>query len=518
MIAAAASSPIRFAMGDWVVLFAYLGAMIALGCIVGRRARTTSDYLVASRRMPFWAAGLSLLATSLSAATFVGAPEASYTGNLTYLSQSIGSLLAAGVVAALFLPAFYRRNVTTVYELLERRMGVEGRLCASGMFLLGRVFASGARLFIASIPISLILFEDSEPQHLVLAILVIAVAATLYTMAGGIRAIIWTDTAQVVILLGAVIAAIVLLLQSFDAPLGEVFERLAQTPNDDGSTKLTLVDTRFDPSLPFTLWTAIIGMTLLNTAAMGTDQDLAQRLLTCSSWKKAAGAVLLSNVLGVAVVALFLFAGLLLWAHYHPLGAATAGAPPAQDVFIRYLLIEAPTGLRGLVIAGVAAAAMSSLDSALGAMSSATVWDFYKRARPGKSEMHYVRASRVAVVVWGAVLAGFACVCVWWQRESGEGLLEFALGVMTLAYGGLLGVFLTVLLTRRGNALSALVALGAGLVVSLSLQNLPTIGAWTLNEDWAVWSLGWRMTAATLIAFGLCALGTPRRRVGGEES
>lgn len=503
MTLAATTSTIRFAMTDWVVLFAYLGAMLALGVLVGRRTRTTDSYMLASRRMPFWAAGLSLLATALSAATFVGAPEASYGGNLTYLSQSIGSLLAAAVVAALFLPAFYRRNVTTVYELLETRMGVSGRLCASGMFILGRLFASGARLFIASIPISLILFGDSAPDHLVLAVIVIATAATLYTMAGGIRAIIWTDTAQIVILLGAVVAAIALLLRSLDAPLPELLDTLAQTPLDDGSTKLTLFDLRLDPSLPFTLWTAIIGMTLLNTAAMGTDQDLAQRLLTCSSWKKAAGAVLLSNLLGVAVVALFLFVGLLLWLHHQGAGEA----PPARDVFIQYLLAEAPAGVRGLVIAGVAAAAMSSLDSALGAMASTSVWDFYKRVKRNQTDAHYVFVSRLAVIAWGALLAAFACVCVWWQRASGEGLLEFALGVMTLAYGGLLGVFLTVLLTKRGNAISALGALAAGFIVSLSMQNAQWFG------DWPVWSLGWRMTAATAVAFGVCVIGTPRATV-----
>lgn len=498
-----------FSLGDWVTLCLYLAAMIALGVMVGRRQRTTDAYMRASRRMPFWAAGLSLLATSLSVATFVGAPEVSYGGNLSYLTQSIGSVLAAIIVSALFLPVFYRRNVTTVYELLEQRMGVAGRLSASLMFLMGRVFASGARLFIASIPISLVLFGDMDANHLMISIAIIAVAATAYTMAGGIRAIIWTDTAQVVILLGAVIAAIVLLLRALDMPVGAIFDSLAAAKTDDGSGKLTLIDTRLDPSLPFTLWTAIIGMTLLNTAALGTDQDLAQRMLTCASWTRAAMGMMLSAIVGVFVVSLFLIAGLLLWQHHQGAPTAVGQAAGDEGLLIRFLLAEAPVGVRGLVIAGVAAAAMSSLDSALGAMSSTTVWDFYKRLRPNQPEIHYVHATRLAVVIWGAVLGAFACVCVGWQQGSGEGLLEFSLGVMTLAYGGLLGVFLSVLLTKRGNHISAMLALASGFVAALLLQFPEWIGTGWQVDTWPRWTLAWRMTASTVVAFVVCQMGRP---------
>lgn len=507
-----------FSLGDWVTLCLYLAAMVALGVMVGRRQRTTDAYMRASRRMPFWAAGLSLLATSLSVATFVGAPEVSYGGNLSYLTQSIGSVLAAIIVSALFLPAFYRRNVTTVYELLEQRMGVAGRLSASFMFLMGRVFASGARLFIASIPISLVLFGDVDANHLMIAIAVIAAAATAYTMAGGIRAIIWTDTAQVIILLGAVVAAIVLLLRAIDMPVGEIMDSLVAAQAADGSGKLTLIDTRLDPSLPFTLWTAIIGMTLLNTAALGTDQDLAQRMLTCASWRRAAMGMMLSAIVGVFVVSLFLIAGLLLWQHHQSGPNEVGQAAGDEGLLIRFLLAEAPVGVRGLVIAGVAAAAMSSLDSALGAMSSTTVWDFYKRMRPGQSEIHYVRATRIAVVLWGAILGAFACVCVLWQDKSGEGLLEFSLGVMTLAYGGLLGVFLSVLLTKRGNSVSAMLAMAAGFVTALLLQFPEWIGTGWQVDTWPRWSLAWRMTASTAVAFVVCQFGRPINVRGGHRA
>lgn len=504
---ASAPGAIHLAAVDWAIVSMYLLGVLAVGAVVGRRARTTEAYMLASRRTPFWAAGLSLLATSLSVATFIGAPQASYDGDLTYLSLTLGSVLAAIIVAAIFIPAFYRQGVTTVYELLEDRFGPGARLAASAMFLVGRLFASGARLYIAAIPIALILFDDMAPKHLTAAIIVIASVAILYTMMGGVGAVIWTDVAQIVILLGVVIGAILLLFHQLDTPVGSMIDTLRAARSADGAAKLTIIDTSFDLSRPFTLWTALIGVTLLNVAAIGTDQDLAQRLLTCRSPRRSAAAVLFSSVLGAGVVALFLVIGLLLWLR-------DAGSTPAQasgdgrgtEAFVRFLLTQTPPGVRGLVVAGIAAAAMSSLDSALGAMASASVWDFYRRVAPGRSDRRYVAMSRLAVVVWGALLALFAGACISWRERSGEGLLEFALGVMVLAYGGLLGVFLTALLTRRGNCATSIAALGAGFLTAMILQSHGWIG---LPFDW---SLGWRMTAATAVSFVVCAAGGSEKR------
>jgi len=500
----AAGSTAHLAPIDWAIVIVYLLGALTLGAIVGRRARTTEDYLLTSRRTPFWAAGLSLLATSLSVATFVGAPQVAYDGDLTYLSLSIGSVLAAIIVAAIFIPAFYRAGVMTVYELLENRFGSGARVGASVMFLIGRLFASGARLFIAGIPISLILFGDTTAAHLVLAISVIACIAIVYTMMGGIGAIIWTDVAQVVILVGAGVATLALLLRQIDLPVSEIVETLRSSHTSSGGSKLTLIDTSLDLSKPFTLWTALIGITLLNVAAMGTDQDLAQRLLTCRSWKRGAAAALLSNLLGVAVVALFLIIGLLLWLRDGGAASAgmTTGVGKGSEALTQYLLTQMPIGVRGLVVAGIAAAAMSSLDSALGAMSSASVQDVYKRWAPGKSDRHYLRMSRAAAALWGALLAGLAIVFVFTQKRSGEGLIEFALGVMVLAYGGLLGVFLVALLTKQGNNLSAIAALIAGFLTAVLLQYAPMLG---VAMDW---SLGWRMLAATVISVAVCAAGS----------
>ena len=488
---------------DWVVLGAYLAIVVALGMHFRRRAARRLEFFLAARSMPVWAVAISVLATSQSAATFIGGPEQSYAGDLTYLSANLGGLIAVIVVAVFFLPAFYRRNVVSIYELLGQDFGLGAQRAASAMFMLGRVFASGARLFIVAIPFSLIAFGSTAPMYLLASIAVITVAATAYTLLGGIRAVIWTDVLQAVVYIGATCAAVWLLWQKIPLGPAELIETLRAT--GDGH-KLTIIDASFDRSFtrPYNLWAVILGLTLLNAAAYGTDQDLTQRMLTCRSAARGSWSLILSYVIGWPVIALFMLAGLLLYVYYQRpdlMGdaASTAVAADASDVFIQFILHEMPVGMRGLMMAGLFAAAMSSLDSALNAMASTTVSDFYRtsRARRGHGDPtpgRQVRVSRAAVVLWAIPLAGFASLCVFWQRHSDERLIDFALGVMVFAYSGLLAVFLAALFTRRGNSLSAIAALATGFVTVLGLH-------------WTDFAFGWKMLGATALSFAVCCIG-----------
>ena len=488
---------------DWVVLGAYMAIVVAVGMHFRKRAARRLEFFLAARSMPVWAVAISVLATSQSAATFVGGPEQSYTGDLTYLSANLGGLLAVIIVAVFFLPAFYRRNVVSIYELLGQDFGLGAQRAASAMFMLGRVFASGARLFIVAIPFSLIAFGSTAPMYLLASIAVITVAATAYTLLGGIRAVIWTDVLQAVVYIGATCAAVWLLWQKIPLGPAELIETLRAT--GDGH-KLTIIDASFDRSFtrPYNLWAVILGLTLLNTAAYGTDQDLTQRMLTCRSAARGSWSLILSYVIGWPVIALFMLAGLLLYVFYQRpdlMGdaASTAVAAEASDVFIRFILLEMPVGMRGLMMAGLFAAAMSSLDSALNAMASTTVSDFYRTnlARRGHGDPtpgRQVRVSRAAVVLWAIPLAGFASLCVFWQSHSNEKLIDFALGVMVFAYSGLLAVFLTALFTRRGNSVSAIAALAIGFVTVLALNSTEL-------------AFAWKMLAATTLSFGVCCVG-----------
>jgi len=503
-----------FSLVDWVVLAVYLVIVAGIGVAASRRTRTGDDFFLAGRSMPIWAVAISVLATAISAATFIGGPQQAYTGNLTYLSANIGALIAVVIVAVVFVPAFYRHRVTSIYELLGHAYGPGVNRAASAMFMIGRVFASGARLFIVAIPFALVAFGDTSPGSLVVSIAIITIVATAYTAVGGIRAVIWTDVVQAVVLVGTVTIALVMLLGKINAPIGEILTALR---DDAAGDKLLMVDLSPDLRRPYTLWTAIIGFTLFNLAAFGTDQDLTQRLLTCRSARDGAWSVVISNLLSWPVVLLFLTMGLLLYVYYERPDLSGATAPAVDDtrkVFLHFILTEMPAGVRGLMMAGLFAAAMSSLDSALNAMASTTIADFcrprWRRLRVEDAadlERRERRASRIAIVGWAVALAGFAVFCIFWQNASGQTLIDFALSVMVFAYAGLLGVFLAAILTRRGNVASAMAALLTGFVAVLLMQPF----AW---DRWAP-ALGieimiafpWKMLIASGLSFAVCMLG-----------
>lgn len=476
-----------FRAADWVVMAAYFAALIASGVYFSRRASRQAktghsqadEYFTAARTMPVWAVAISIIATSLSAATFIGAPQQSFTGDLTYLSTNIGGLIAVSIVAWIFIPAFYRANVVSIYELLEHRFGRPAKLAASGTFMVGRVFASGARIFIASIPLALMLFGDSgdktQPDgQLITGIWLLSACAVGYTLAGGIASVIWTEVVQTAILLGAVLAAVVILLMKIPASPAEIWTALS-TAGTDGSSKLRAIDLSWDLAKPFSLPAVLIGFTLLNLASYGTDHDLVQRMLTCRNAVAGGRSVLLAIALGVPIVLLFLVIGLLLFVFYRMpqvMGAdAPAYAPIQSDkVFLSFILKEMPAGLSGVMLAGLFAAGLSSLNSALNAMAATAIKDFYVHANPGRPDRHYLIAGRMAVVMWGVILAGFATLCVYWQRAEGQTLIDLALSVMNFAYAGLLAVFLTAIFTRRGTSATAIAALLTGFVVVTLLQ------------------------------------------------
>lgn len=501
---------------DWVILIGSVLLVLGLGAVVGlRRARSGAgatqedaerSFFLASGRMPWWAVSASVVATSLSAVTFIGGPQKAYEGDLTYLANTIAMILGILIVGALFVPAYYKLGVTTVYEALGDRFGIGAQRAASGAFLIGRVMASGARLFAASIPFALAVFGDLSPMSLQWSILAVALIACLYTSMGGIAAVVWTDLAQLLILLGAACAAIVLLLREIPAELPAIIETLRTTTTESGTSKMTVFDWRWDLSSSFSMPTVLLGWTLFNAAAYGTDQDLAQRLLTCKSAGRAQLAVIGAGLIGTIVVGVFMALGLLLYVRHHSpelMGAALAAEDPSGlKVFLNYALGSLPVGVRGVLLAGLFAAALSSLDSALNAMASSTIRDFGFGEGQGAAKV--ARASRLAVVGWAVMLTSFASACIWMSVE--QDLIDLALGVMIYAYSGLLGVFAVALLTRRGNAGSAIAALVVGFVVTLALSR-----GWIIR---APISGGWTMLFASAAAFFTCLTGQPAPRDG----
>jgi solute:Na+ symporter, SSS family len=531
-----------FAAADWLVVGAYFVLLASTGWYFARREnRDTDDYFLGGRSMPAWAVAISIVATSMSAASFVGVPESGYTGDLTYLTTNVGMVLAACVVAFLFIPAFYAERVQTIYGLLERRVGPDAGHAASWAFLIGRVFASGARIYVGAIPLSLILFgveHGLDASNLIVAVLVLTVVGIVYTLMGGVAAVIWSDVIQMVVLLGAAIGAIVLIVSWIEVPLDDVFEalRTGGAPLVEGgaaTSKLQLLDTRTDPRLPFTLLTAVLGFTLLGIGSYGTDQDLAQRMLTCKNAAAGSRSVLMGIAFGVPSVLIFLVVGMLLWVFYQRpelMGSHAAVVVPGDDrqVFLEFILTQMPGGLRGLMMAGLFAAGLSSLNSAINAMSSTFVNDVYRRRRPDLDERALLRAGRIGVAVCGVVLGLFAVLCVVWQSSQdggvkGGSIINFVLGIMTFAYSGLVGVFLSVLLLRRGSDTSVIAALVTGFML-IALVQPWALGSWidaapkgaafgnlSFLQQIVAAHFTWKFSAAVVVTFLVCAAGGPNR-------
>jgi len=573
MLLIAESSPeLSLSRLDWVVVGGYLLLMLVSGIWFARREPSgAGEYFLANRRMPAWAVAFSVIASSLSVATFIGVPESVYKGNMTFMSTTLGSVIAVAVVAAFFIPAFYRANVTTVYGLLEQRFGPGTKRAASGAFMVGRLFASGARVYIAAIPLSMVLFgahAASSPMHLIASIALLSFVAVAYTLIGGIASVIWTDVLQTLVLVGAAIGAVLVLLHKIDLPLGEVWGVLQQ-PLPDGTTKTTLARAGleagkpmmgFDPSQTYTLLTAIFGFSLINMAAYGTDHDLAQRMLTCKSSLKGSRSAWSAILMSLPITMIFMAIGALLFVFYKTGASARGEAPLAEfaggrQVFPAFILDEMPAGLKGLMLAGLFAAGLGSLNSAINAMAATFVSDFYipfksRSVRPGTcghcgfnragldavaicpecggasdasvSDRHYLGVSRLATAAWGVLIGGFAVLCIYWRKANPQTtLIDFALQVMTFAYAGLLAVFLCAIFTRRGSNRSALGALVTGFGAIAAMQAWPgiarQIGEWldipadeaprllTLNLAYP-----WQMLIATTLAFAVCCLGRAR--------
>jgi len=480
--------------------------LAATGVLVSRRQSSTDDYFRGGGRIPMLAAAISFLATALSAATYIGAPQQSYAGDLSYLSANIGSIVAVLVVALFFIPVFFRHKVLTVYGLLADRFGVRAAAAASGTFIVGRIFAEGARLYIAALPASLIIFGDTDREHLLLAIGVMAIAGTFYTYVGGIRAVIWTDVLQTVVFTSAALIALAFLLQRIPADLSTILAVL-KDPGAGLPSKLTLLKpglSGFGSGQTYTLLTAVFGFTLLNLGAYGTDQSMAQRALTCGSAAKGGMSTVTAVLVGLPVTATFMLIGLLLFVFYNRpdiMGAAAPGYLPesSREVFLTFIIRELPQGLSGLMMAGLFAAALSN--GALNSMSAAFIGDFYQRFRPGLDDTHYVRVGRRAVMGFGAALGLFAVASVFWQEARPQTtLIDFALQVMVFAYSGLVAVFITAIFTRRGSAASVVAALVVGFAAVALMQ-------WKYAK---VVAFPWQMFIATGLAFGVCLIG--RRR------
>ncbi len=513
--------PLAFTGYDWAVLAVYV-ALLALAAwwSTRRTIAKADDYFLASHHAPTWLVAVSVLSTMQSAATFLGAPDNSFRGDYSYLTSNFAAIIAAFIVARALIPRFYAIGATTVYELLETRFDATARRAAAGMYLVGRILASGARLYLAAIAVSMIIFLDVEPQHIIIASAVLVAFGLIFTLFGGLNAVIWSDLVQVILYVGGAILVLVFLLHRIPATGAEIVTALQNAPGD--VDKLRLIDWSLDFSKPFTIWAILTGLVLLNIGNAGLDQDTTQRFLACEDAKAGTRALYSSMWVAIPVVALFMAIGSLLHIFYERpelMGVSTSAAQSFSGetitVFMSFILSEIPPGLRGLVTVGVIAAA--AINSGLISMSAVLVSDFYRpyRERIGAPppEHHYVHAGRMGVVLLAVALFAMSILCFYWQRYSDMPLLEFVLGVMVFAYSGLLGVYAVALFTARGSTGSVIAALLVGFCAIL-LQQHYIVDSLGLLPAMKSLAFPWQLCIGATLAFLTCYAGHPKEKIG----
>ncbi|QDP02148.1 sodium:solute symporter [Thalassotalea sp. PS06] len=512
----------QFATADWIVFAVYVLVMISTGWYFNRqKSANTDEYFLGGHKMPVFLVAISVLATSQSAATFLGGPDQGYRNDLSYLATNIGAFIAAFFVAFYLIPKFYQSNVTTVYELLSQRFGKKAQKQAGIMYLFGRVFASGARLYMAAIAVSMILFGNIDAQNVVISTLVLTAVGLLYSIVGGIRTVIYSDAIQCAVYVSAAILVLYFLLDAIPADFSQIVDAL-RNPLDREQSKLTILnfDLDFTSAGVFTFWSSITGFVLLNIAAFGLDQDMTQRVLTCKDARQGSFAMIYSVVMVIPVMFLFIAIGLLLYVLYQRPDLAMGESAETINqtfsgekitIFMYYVLNEIPAGVKGLVTIGVIAAALSTLNSGLNSMASVLVQDIYRPylAKQGisKADVHFVKAGQISMLLVALSLSGMAVLCYYWQQYSDTPLLAFALSVMVFSYSGLLGVYFTAVFTKRGNATTVPLALITGFVVSLMFQ--PYIIDNILPTQWQ-FNLGftWQLCVGALLSFLVCFAGT----------
>jgi len=478
---------------DWAVIVLYFAIIAAIGVWAARKNKTTDDYFLGGRRMPWFTAMLSLLATEASAVTFIGTPGDSFGGNMWYAQMAIGSLAARIIVATLFLTAFYKFRVTTVYEFLKHRFGEATRGTGSAFFIVTRLLASGVRLCVMAKVLDAVVPQINFATSLTL----VAGIAMAYTLFGGIRAVMWTDVVQFGIFMGGAWLAFGLLLSHIDGGWSAMIDIAQNATTKTGAAidKTQIFDFSFSFTSESVFWAAVLCGLFQSMASFGTDQDMTQRMLTCRKPSLAKRGLILTGLIDFPIVFTFLLLGLALYA----LNVQTKFAASIDDndyVFTKFIVTYLPLGVRGLLLSAVFAAAMSSLDSALTALSSSAVVDLYKAyVKPDASDRHYLLVSRAFVVLFAIALVIIAYIC----RDLG-GVLKLAFKSVSYTYGALLGVFLLGLLTKRGRNVTNVIAMVSSVGVVVLLRNVTPV-AWH-----------WMIIIGTLWTFGFAAIfsGKPR--------
>jgi SSS family solute:Na+ symporter len=510
---------------DLIIVFGYLVGITLFGIWFAGKQETTEDYFVGDRSVPWWAIAASIVATETSTITFISVPGVAFSrgGNFQFLQLVTGYMLGRIVISLLFIPSYFRGELLTVYQLLERRFGGRIKMLAAALFVVMRNIADGIRLLLTAIVLAAVYTAFRPDANVttvtVASIVLLGVVMIVFTYYGGMEAVIWVEVVQLGIYLGGALAAAVVIAAGVKGGFGGALELGRQFGKFDvidfglRATPFTLsfpfTDATYTFSLPldlvksYTFWAGLVGGCFLTMSTHGTDQYLVQRYLCTDRPRRAAAALLSSGAVVFAQFIGFLFIGVLLFAFYgphasplyndfaaacaqvNPTEAARCAADPAfakaasatfpfaggDRVFPDFITKHMPTGLSGLVVAAIFAAALSS---SLNSIAATAVNDLYKPFRPKRDDRHYLRVSHLLTLVWGAVQIAVAVAAMTYPSSA----LDKALSVASLINGPVLGVFLVGTFLRRVSEPPALVGMVASIVVMLYVRFYTPL-AWT---------------------------------------
>ena len=378
---------------DALAILVYIGIMVAIVFASGRAAENTDEYLSGGQRIPWWAAALSFMATAISAATFLAAPDAAFKSNLSFIiSGNLSSIIALIVVSIFFIPAFYKCRARTVYDVLDHRFGSRAAVAGSYEFChVGRLLASGVRLFMASIPLAMILAGRLDNYYFIQSIILLAMVgvALLLIYRGGIRTVIWTDVAQFVVLIGAALVTVVYIyVQLSEHMTWDQAMTLLREGGKDGTSKLTVIDSSFGKD--FSIFSTI-GISLLFIGAYGCDQDMTQRLMTCKDSRESRKSVWTVIAISIPKDVVFAVVGLSLFLFYQYSEATLS----QKSVFASFIYDQMPSGIKGLAICGLCAAAISGLTSEINALASTFTTNCLQVWRPQREDAYYLKATKI---------------------------------------------------------------------------------------------------------------------------
>ncbi|HEY4255617.1 MAG TPA: sodium:solute symporter [Candidatus Udaeobacter sp.] len=515
---------------DSAVLLLYFVLIISIGLYMGRKEESLKDFALGGRRIPWWAVLASLVAAETSAGTFFGTPGEGFSHrDFTYLQLAFGTIIGRVLVSYIFIKPYYDYNVYSIYEYLAARFGVPTKNAASAVFMITRLLASGARLYVAAIALALAyeMISGALPDQIqtlwiyIGATIVIVILTAIYTTFGGIKAVIWTDLIQASIMIGSALIALGLLYFAIPGGWHEIVQRhgpfrvsdLITTGLDPASHGWGKVKGMFETE--YTIFAGLIASVFITMSTHGTDQDMVQRMLTAPDIRRSRRSLIMSGLADIPIAFTFLSIGLLLWVYYQAHPDPTLSKTP-NETFCHFILYQMPVGLRGLLIAGIFATAMGSLSTAINALATSFTRDWYEPyINPGSTSEQSLRAVRWATVWFSILMIVVASTTSYLVIvHPNVRIIPIVLGIFGYTYGSLLGVFLCGIFTkRRGNDFGNILAMILGFIVVTILSGLPNniaglFGAKVYTQpSWLpVMEFPWWICFGTIVTFSVAIL------------